>query len=300
MADNHFKIMFEGQLRNGVELETAKLNLAQLFKSEPSAIERLFSGTPVSLKRGLSRVEAERYIQALNDAGVDARMEADPPISLSLDEIDEAKPERAAIPPQMNSPYAPPKAPVAADLPEHSTLKVFSVQGRIGRMRYLAWSLVLIVAGLATFGVCMAVMSISLVAGGLLSTVAFAAFLILSVQMGTQRLHDAGWSGWLMLLNLAPFIGSIFPFLLVLMPGTQGPNKYGPPPPPNSPAVKVLSCLWIAFITLVITALLNNGIDAVKNELETTASEYEQSLPYDDDSESDEVQPAPSPSRTAI
>ncbi|GFM89590.1 hypothetical protein PSCICO_49890 [Pseudomonas cichorii] len=295
MADTHFKIMFEGQLRNGVELETAKLNLAQLFKSETSAVERLFNGTPVSLKRGLSQADAQRYIQALNDAGVEARIEPDPAISLSLDEVDEPKPYRAPVEPSpATSPYAPPKAPVTPELPEHSTLKVFSIEGRIGRLRYLAWSLVLIVAGLATIGVCISLMSVSLIGGGLLSTVAFAAFVILSVQMGVQRLHDAGWSGWLLLLNLVPVISGIFPFVMVLIPGTKGPNKYGPAPPPNSNAVKVLACLWIAFIALFIAIMLNNGLDAVKNELETTASEYEQSLPYDDDSDSDEALPAPS------
>ncbi|MCV4284364.1 DUF805 domain-containing protein [Pseudomonas capsici] len=295
MADTHFKIMFEGQLRNGVELETAKLNLAQLFKSETSAVERLFNGNPVSLKRGLTQADAQRYIQALNDAGVEARIEPDPAISLSLDEVNETKPYRAPAEPEpAPSPYAPPKAAVTPDLPAYSPLKVFSVEGRIGRLRYLAWSLVLVVAGLATMGVCVAVMSVSLVGGGLLSTVAVAAFFVLSVQMGVQRLHDAGWSGWLLLLNLAPFIGGIFPFLMMIVPGTGGPNKYGAPPPPNSQAVKVLACLWIAFICLILSIVLNNGLDVVKTELETTASEYEQSLPYDDDSDSDEAQPAPS------
>ncbi|MBX8600080.1 DUF805 domain-containing protein [Pseudomonas cichorii] len=296
MADTHFKIMFEGQLRNGIELETAKLNLARLFKSETSAVERLFNGNPVSLKRGLSQADAQRYIQALNDAGVEARIEPDPAISLSLDEVDEPKPYRAPVEPaQAPSPYAPPKSStVAPDLPAHSSLKVFSVEGRIGRLRYLAWSLVLVLAGLATMGVCITVMSVSLVGGGLLSTVAVAAFFILSVQRGVQRLHDAGWSGWLLLLNLAPFVGGIFPFLMMVIPGTKGPNKYGPPAPPNSKAVKILACLWIVFLSLVFAIVLSTGLDAVKNELETTASEYEQSLPYDDDSDSDQAQPAPS------
>ncbi len=33
MAETHFKIVFEGQVRDGVEPEVAKANLARLFKS---------------------------------------------------------------------------------------------------------------------------------------------------------------------------------------------------------------------------------------------------------------------------
>jgi len=39
----------------GVESTTAKLNLAELFKSNVEAIEKLFTGRPVALKRDLAR-----------------------------------------------------------------------------------------------------------------------------------------------------------------------------------------------------------------------------------------------------
>ena len=54
MGENHFKIVFEGALLPGVDITTAKLNLADLFKSDVTAIERLFTGRPVALKRNLS------------------------------------------------------------------------------------------------------------------------------------------------------------------------------------------------------------------------------------------------------
>lgn len=44
-----------------------------------------------------------------------------------------------------------------------------------------------------------------------------------------ERLHDIGWSGW-----LAPVIffpgGFLLFVLLAILPGTNGPNQYGPPP----------------------------------------------------------------------
>ncbi|MCF5622471.1 DUF805 domain-containing protein, partial [Pseudomonas syringae] len=62
MTDTLFKIMFEGQVRDGVEPDTAKANVAGLFKSDAAAVEKLFSGKPVTLKRGLVHAEAERYV----------------------------------------------------------------------------------------------------------------------------------------------------------------------------------------------------------------------------------------------
>ncbi|MDF9903678.1 UNVERIFIED_ORG: hypothetical protein OKW15_001634 [Pseudomonas reinekei] len=50
MGENRFKIIFEGALLPGVDITTAKLNLADLFKSDVTAIERLFTGRPVALK----------------------------------------------------------------------------------------------------------------------------------------------------------------------------------------------------------------------------------------------------------
>lgn len=277
-----FKIVFEGQLRNGVELQTAKLNLAQLFKSEVNAVEKLFSGTPVALKRGLTQADAQIYLEALNNAGVEARIEPDPAISLKMEEVEEssAAPDTSPTPPI--SPYAPPRANVTEALPSHSTLKVFSFQGRIGRVRYMAWTLVLFASALLAMGLCVAVMSVSLVGGGLLIAVAVAAFVLVSFQIGTQRLHDAGWSGWLLLLNLVPYVGQIFPFLMVLIPGNKSANRYGPPAPPNGRSVKLLAWMWVLFIALLIAGAMTGGLRTLHEEIEATTTEYEQSLADDD------------------
>lgn len=288
MADTHFKIVFEGQLRPGVALETAKLNLAQLFKSETAAVEKLFSGNPMALKRGLSQADAQHYLKALNDAGVEARIEPDPAISLSLEEVDTAPiTARTAQPALDASPYAPPRAPVGMAMQEFAELKVMSVHGRIGRVRYLAWTLVLTLIVLVAAGCCALLASVSLILGGLLGAVVAAAFICVSVQIGVQRCHDLGWSGWLLLLNLVPFVGSVFPILLVVMPGNTAPNQYGPPPPPNSQAVKVLAWLWIVFLVVIIAAGVAGGLAAVQQELDSGATQYEQNLPSDDDEDTD-------------
>lgn len=281
----HFKIVFEGQLRDGVELQTAKLNLAQLFKSDVASIERLFSGRPVTLKRGLTHDDAERYLKALNDAGVDARIEPEAAVALSLEEVEEPHAQRPAFDAAATSPYAPPRSAVTQTWPEVGELNVFTVQGRIGRLRYLAWSMVLMFVALIMFAVCMTLMSMSLITGGLFGAVATVVFLVVSIQIGAQRLHDAGWSAWLLLLNLVPFVGSVFPFLMMAVPGNTGPNQYGAPQPPNSKGVKILAALWVPAMIIIVVGVLMGGLQTFKDEVEITTSEYEQTLPYDDDTD---------------
>ena len=284
MSDSRFKIVFDGALRPGVESTTAKLNLAELFKSDVAAIEKLFTGRPVALKRDLSQPDAQTYLTALHNAGIDARIEAEQPVAFNLaetHETDSSTSDRAAA-----SPYAPPRAAVGDDLPEFATLKVFTIHGRIGRLRYLAWTLALTVAMLVAagiistvgFAVATASPTIAIIIGSLLGFALFVALVVVSVQIGVQRLHDLGWSGWLYLLNLVPLVNSVFPLLLLVLPGNTGANQYGAPPPRNSTAVKILASLWLAFIPLMLIIVVTLGMNGYLDQLEANMdSSYESS-----------------------
>ena len=312
MSDNRFKIVFDGALLPGVESTTAKLNLAELFKSDVEAIEKLFTGRPVALKRDLSRPDAETYLTALKNAGVDARIEAEQPVAFSLAETHETDASSADFS-RAASPYAPPRAAVGDDLPEFSTLKVFTIHGRIGRLRYLAWTLALTVAMLVAagiistvgFAVATASPTIAIILGSLLGFALFVALVVVSVQIGVQRLHDLGWSGWLYLLNLVPLVNSVFPLLLLVLPGNTGANQYGAPPPRNSTAVKVLASLWLAFIPLMLIVVVTLGMNGYLDQLEANMdSGYESSsISSDEDTDQsvivDEEEVAPSADDTA-
>jgi uncharacterized membrane protein YhaH (DUF805 family) len=292
MSDNRFKIVFDGALLPGVESTTAKLNLAELFKSEVEAIEKLFTGRPVALKRDLSRPDAETYLNALKNAGVDARIEAEQPVAFSLAETHETTSGTSDFSQPAASPYAPPRAAVGDDLPEYAPLNVFTIHGRIGRLRYLAWTLVLTVAMLvasgiiatAGFAVATASPTAGIILGSLLGFALFVAILWVSVQIAVQRLHDLGWSGWLWFLNLVPLVNSVFPILLLVLPGNAGANQYGAPPPRNSTAVKVLATLWLAFIPVMLAIVVTLGMNGYLNQLEANMdSGYENSSITSDD-----------------
>lgn len=155
-----------------------------------------------------------------------------------------------------HTPYATPLATVAETLPEFGELEVFSIEGRIGRLRYLAWSLVLMLAALALLGVASMGLAISEIVGSVLIALVGIGMAVVSVQIGVQRLHDIGWSGWLWLINLVPIVGGVFALLLLIIPGTTGANRYGPPAPPNSRAVKLLAWLWLLVPILGILAAI--------------------------------------------
>ena len=261
MTHARFKIVFNGELMPEVALETAKDNLARLFKSDRTRINSLFSGSTFALKRDLGESEADQYLAALQRAGANARKEPDLAASLTLVETEEHNPAvatdtvsgiemtcpkcgkqqaktaectacgviidkflaRQALLAESastatsnsdsspsNTPYAPPQADVGGALAEVGELNVFSTDGRIGRLRYLAWSLVLMFVTSGVMGVVAIAASISEVLGGLLGIAAMIGMLVVSVQIGTQRLHDIGWSGWLLLLNIVPLINSVF------------------------------------------------------------------------------------------
>ena len=294
MSDSRFKIVFDGALRPGVESTTAKLNLAELFKSDVEAIEKLFTGRPVALKRDLSQPDAQTYLTALHNAGIDARIEAEQPVAFNLaetHETDSSTSDRAAA-----SPYAPPRAAVGDDLPEFATLKVFTIHGRIGRLRYLAWTLALTVAMLVAagiistvgFAVATASPTIAIIIGSLLGFALFVALVVVSVQIGVQRLHDLGWSGWLYLLNLVPLVNSVFPLLLLVLPGNTGANQYGAPPPRNSTAVKILASLWLAFIPLMLIIVVTLGMNGYLDQLEANMDSSYESSSITSDAEADQ------------
>ncbi|MDO8696020.1 MAG: DUF805 domain-containing protein [Pseudomonas sp.] len=182
------------------------------------------------------------------------------------------------------TPYAPPTANVAEALPEFAELKPFGIEGRIGRLRYLAWSLVMMAAALVILGIGASVIfalgsdtSLLTIIGGLLGTLAFIAMAVVSIQIGVKRLHDIGWSGWLLLVSLIPAVGSVFSIIMLVVPGSTGANRFGPPPPPNSRAVKILASLWLLVPVLGILAAIAIPAyqDYVERARDAQGSSYE-------------------------
>jgi uncharacterized membrane protein YhaH (DUF805 family) len=60
------------------------------------------------------------------------------------------------------------------------------------------------------------------------------------LAISAKRAHDFGWSGWWVLLHFVPVVGSLAMILILgIVPGTRGPNRFGPDPftGPGAPAL---------------------------------------------------------------
>lgn len=163
----------------------------------------------------------------------------------------------------MSNPYAAPDAVLADPDADDGTYepKIFSVHGRIGRLRYLAYSwltmviismvagtlaaiLVPILGGKNTVG--MIVMAVCL----------YVPIIAVSLIMTKRRLNDLDNSGWLGLLMLVPFVNFFMGLYLIFAGGTKGANSYGPPPSKNSILVVIAGTLLPAIFIIGIVAAI--------------------------------------------
>lgn len=70
-----------------------------------------------------------------------------------------------------------------------------------------------------------------------LSALTFLALIIPGIAITVRRLHDFDQSGWLCLICLIPFVGTVATIVFGCIGSTAGPNKYGPGPDGKASAV---------------------------------------------------------------
>ena len=166
----------------------------------------------------------------------------------------------------MNNPYASPGAALTEPFARDATYepKFFSTRGRIGRLRFLAYSFATMFVLSIAVGLLMGVLapvaiggagenSIAMVAVGVLINIPFA---IVGIVITKRRFNDLNLSGWWSLLMLVPFINLLAWLYLVFGSGTKGPNRFGPPPSKNSVLVVIGGLLLpIVFLVGIVAAL---------------------------------------------
>jgi|GEM_PF-2286328 hypothetical protein len=81
-----YRIVFHGKVRDGHEVASVREQLARLFRIEDSErLDKLFSGSPVTIKKSLDEAGARKYITALEKAG--AEVEVDPPLPGAAEDL---------------------------------------------------------------------------------------------------------------------------------------------------------------------------------------------------------------------
>jgi len=147
--------------------------------------------------------------------------------------------------------YAAPRAAVSdiEGTQEYQEIRMWSASGRVGRLRYLAYT-----TGGGLVAGCVAVVLGGALGGFgmILALLVYIAAIVFSVMIAIQRSHDMDWTGWTVLLTLIPLVGLIW----VFKPGSEGVNAYGAPPPPNTTGVKILGLLLpIVFVVGILAAI---------------------------------------------
>ena len=107
----------------------------------------------------------------------------------------------------------------------HAWEKYAAFDGRAPRVEYWIFNLVNFLAGLFLIAILQPGGAVGI---GILFYLVALFLPMIAVQV--RRLHDTDRSGWNLLLNFIPLIGSIVLLVFFLQRGTQGRNLYGPDP----------------------------------------------------------------------
>jgi uncharacterized membrane protein YhaH (DUF805 family) len=151
----------------------------------------------------------------------------------------------------MRNPYA---APTVGNMTNREDdtpqkVKIFAVSGRIGRVRYIGYSI----------GLTVILMLVVALLGEKESTapmiaigIAYLANVVLFFMLTIQRCHDFDTTGWLSLAALIPLVSLIFWFI----PGTDGPNRWGNKTEPNTTGSTILVLIFpIIFVVGILAAI---------------------------------------------
>lgn len=150
----------------------------------------------------------------------------------------------------MHNPYAAPQAGLEPLFQPAGASRLFALNGRIGRVRYVACC-VLGIAFALLYGVCAGWFAYLAERGGLLAldgwvlrAVAAPVFLIpmaAALVATRRRLHDFDVSGWWVLMLLFPLFQFVFVIYLLVSPGSPEANSFGPVPAPTPLAVRLVA-----------------------------------------------------------
>lgn len=107
--------------------------------------------------------------------------------------------------------------------------EIFTTNGRLNRLLYAKYFLILFIASVIVNGLVVAVTDEGFFRY-ILSSVLSLPFAVGNFMIGIRRLHDLDKNGWLIILAIVPFINVIFELYLFLFKGTDGANQYGADP----------------------------------------------------------------------
>lgn len=77
MSQPTYSLVFRGDLMPGYTAADVKTNMARLFKAGPETLEKLFSGRPLAIKKGLGKAQAVQLQATLAKLGAQSSLKAE-------------------------------------------------------------------------------------------------------------------------------------------------------------------------------------------------------------------------------
>ncbi len=160
-----------------------------------------------------------------------------------------------------NNPYESPQTSTDVEYIDSYKPKIFTTKGRIGRLRYLAYSMIYNFLVMFLIGIVSSVMMPMLSNGNtgesgvvilLIIGMVYLPVILVFFIAARRRLHDLDHTGWFSLLMIVPVINMMFGLYLLFASGSPQANQYGPPPQTNS----VLEIIIGLVAPIVITGIL--------------------------------------------
>lgn len=165
--------------------------------------------------------------------------------------------------PDSTHPYTTPAADISTQAQDAEyTPRVFSVSGRIGRLRFFAYGMLYYLLFAIVVGILAATLGAALLDPNTLATnftvliPVYLAVFAISFMVTRRRLHDIDLSAVWFLAYLVPFVNILFSLFLSVKSGSPGTNRFGPKPIKNSTALLAFAgvglLLGVAFIVFAI------------------------------------------------
>ncbi len=162
--------------------------------------------------------------------------------------------------------------------------KIFSLEGRIGRIRYVGYTwLVLFIVSFVYGMIAAVVFPRASSSGSLGVTVTFyGIWAVVAIIMARRRLHDLDQTGKWAFVSLIPVINVFFGLYLLFAPGTDGANSYGPKPNKSSWA-----WLFVLLIPLIgiLAAVSIPAYQQYVNKAKAAKLQQQQQAPQDQQSQ---------------
>lgn len=144
----------------------------------------------------------------------------------------------------MSNVYAPPGTDFSAiENGTASDTRFFSLNGRIGRVRWLGYLSAVWMLNALLAGAVSAAFANDYRGHYWIARVNVLVLVIGYIIMCRRRLHDLGTTPFLMILTIIPVINLYFFFMMIFKRGDDFANEYGPRPRPNDRAAHLLACI---------------------------------------------------------